>query len=113
MASGSCKMWHAGALAIAPLFVGLVLSSAARAAPPDCKSLPAPFPCGQGNHPVCSKRVQCYGGTGTVPQLTVVCTQNKCVKNPPSVPPQKPSAASKIKNTDQLNPQPEPPGRTK
>ena len=112
MASSSRKIWKASALAIAPLLLSLAISGPAQAAPA-CKDLPAPFPCGQGTHPVCSNRVKCYGGTGTVPQLISVCTQTKCVKNPPSVPPQKPGAVPKIKRTDQLNPQPEPPGRTK
>ena len=107
MARSSQKIWKACALAIAPFLLSVALSGAALAAPAACKDLPAPFPCGQGTHPVCSSRVQCYGGTGTVPQLTSVCTQTKCVKNPPSVPPQKPGAAPKKL---ELNPQPEPPG---
>ena len=108
MTSGSRKIWKAGALAIAPLLASLTISGPTQAAPA-CKDLPSPFPCGQGTHPVCSSRVQCYGGTGTVPQLISLCTQTKCVKNPPSVPPQKPTAAPKIKKL-KLNPQPEPPG---
>ena len=90
----------------------LIWSAQSHAAAPACNTLPAPFPCGQGTHPVCSNRVQCYGGTGTVPQLTSVCTQTKCVKNAPSVPPQKPGATLKTKKLE-LNPQPEPPGRSK
>ena len=107
MVRSSQKIWKARALAIVPLVLSLAISGVALAAPPACKDLPAPFPCGQGTHPVCSSRVQCYGGTGIAPQLTSVCTQTKCVKNPPSVHPQKSGATPKKL---ELNPQPEPPG---
>ena len=65
------------------MFAALLLYSAqALAAPPACNSLPAPFPCGQGTHQVCTKTVQCYGSKpGLVPQLSSTCTQAKCVKN--------------------------------
>jgi hypothetical protein len=94
-----------------PMLAGLLFCSAqAYAAPPACNTLPAPFPCGQGTHQVCTKTVKCYGNKpGTVPQLSSTCTQAKCVKdivlkNPGTT-------AAPAKKPQQLNPQPEPPGQ--
>ena len=90
-------------LALAAVFV----APAAATAAPACSTLPAPFPCGQGTHPICIKREKCVGGTGIVPQTKSVCTMTKCVNNPPKPGPQNTQAKSK-----KLNPQPEPPGKT-
>lgn len=72
---------HVSAAVLAGLLLSLGLVEIAQAAPPYCNSLPVPFPCGQGTHPVCTVKTACYGGTGIVPMLTSQCTQTKCVKN--------------------------------
>ncbi len=94
-------------LAGATLSTILTASSAAYAGPA-CSSLPAPFPCGQGTHPVCIKREPCIDGAGLVPKTKTVCTMTSCVNNPPKPVPQNTQA-----KPNKLNPQPEPPGRTK
>ena len=93
------------------MLAGLVFCSAqGYAAPPACNTVPAPFPCGQGTHQVCTKTVRCYGSnSGLVPQqLTSTCTQAKCVKD--VVRQISPATVAPAAKSKRLNPQPEPPG---
>ena len=106
----SAEFGLGGAIFAALLIVSAPVQSAGI---PNCSSLPAPFPCGQGTHQVCTKNVRCnFGGTGGVPQkIRSTCTEAKCVKTPTPIGTAAPAAQRKKPN--QLNPQPEPPGRTR